>query len=82
MEVPEDKANAKISDITALVELLDVTEVNLFIELCVLKMWKPWDGRYYKDFQELLSYTAIKCLSLSLITHILSFFFVKMALCF
>lgn len=26
----------KISDAAALVELLDVTEVNLFIELCVL----------------------------------------------
>lgn len=82
MEVPKDWANTKISDATALVELLDVTEVNLFIVLYVLKMWKPWDGRYYKDFKELLNYKAIKCLSLSLIIHILSFFLVKMALCF
>lgn len=74
MEVPKDKANSKTSDATALVELLDVTEINLFIELCVLKMWKPWDGRYGKDFKELLNYIAIKCFSLSLIIHILSFF--------
>lgn len=72
MEVPKDKANTKISDATTLVELLDVTKVNLFFELCVLKMWKPWDGRYYKDFKELLNCIAVKCLSLSLIIHILS----------
>lgn len=73
--MPRDKANTQIIDATALVESLDVTEVNLFIELCILEMWKPWDGRPYKYCKELLNYTSVKYLSLSLIIHILCVFF-------
>lgn len=54
MEVPKDKANTKISDATTLVELLDVTKVNLFFELCVLKMWKPWDGKILQRLQRII----------------------------
>lgn len=56
--------------------------INLFIELCVQKMWKLWDRKHYKDVKEILNYMAIKKDFPIPNRSNIVFFCVKMALCF